>query len=258
MKMAWVWMGGVGVAALLAGCAGHQASPPPEQTWVMPPQLPLPPPQPQPQSSETEPPEAPTLPRAFAVGDEETLVTWRCMPAHDLIAAFPADRVRLWSKRGYYELPRVAAEEGDKYQRDDVTFWNKGGEALIGNDGRQGQCRVDSERRLRHDAGARGRFQARGAAPRWTLTLADDAPQAIIALGETAQDGEIELRYDVRLNRDGHEARFIATGSSAQHDMRVEIAAGACFDRVNGEPYPARVTLMLDGERYEGCGEATR
>ncbi|WP_106475935.1 hypothetical protein [Phytohalomonas tamaricis] len=260
MKAAWLL--GTAVATLillgLAGCAEHAVSPQtPQHVFILPPQLPLPE-----DNNEPETLVAPTLPHAFGPGEAATLVTWRCTPAQDLIAAFPAGRVKLWSKLGYYELPELpqvdTAEAGTKYQKDDISFWNQDSEALIGNGSRQGQCQIDAERTLSRNSGDNARFHALGSAPAWTLTLANDTPQAAITLGQDSNDSlnEFELPYDVELNRDGHEARFIATGNNRVHDMRVEIAAGACFDRTSGEPYPTRVTLMLDGQRYEGCGEA--
>jgi uncharacterized membrane protein len=43
--------------------------------------------------------------------------------------------------------------------------------------------------------------------------------------------------------------------TSAEHDIAVTVEDEPCRDAMSGEPFPMTVTLELDGETFQGCGE---
>ncbi len=54
---------------------------------------------------------------------------------------------------------------------------------------------------------------------------------------------------------DNEAGRVVLASGRGDTPFELRIEAGACFDDMSGEPFPARVTLSVDGEQYRGCGQ---
>ena len=65
---------------------------------------------------------------------------------------------------------------------------------------------------------------------------------------------ELTLPYRVT-TLDNDEGRMILASGRADTPFELRLEARACFDGMSGQPFPARVTLTIDGEQLLGCGQ---
>ncbi|SEL59380.1 COG3650 family protein [Halomonas daqiaonensis] len=198
-------------------------------------------------------PVAPLMPSLFFPGDAEAFTAWRCTPAQDLITATTEEELRLWSAHGAYRLPPAVVASGTRYQQGELSFWHKGDEAVV----ESATGRLDCNRDLSQDVLTRRQrpgtmFHARGNEPGWVVNLGSDRPEVSLLLDY----GERELTLPYRVTTlDNDEGRMILASGRADTPFELRLEARACFDSMSGQPFPARVTLTIDGEQYRGCGQ---
>ncbi len=141
-------------------------------------------------------------------------------------------------------LPQVRAASGARFEEGGVTFWNKGDEALLQVDGQTFEgCVVRA-------AGGEVVFRATGTEPFWRLELTKAGDLRFENLGEPeivapASTPETDAATGVTTYR--------AVG--AAYDLRVRLDETSCTDLMSGFTYEATVTVTLDGETFQGCGE---
>ncbi len=200
-----------------------------------------------------EQPAAPLMPSLFFPGEATSLTAWRCTPAQDLVTAATEDALRLWSAHGAYRLPPAVVASGARYQQGELSFWNKGDEAVVESATGRLDCRRDLTQKVltrRQRPGTM--FHARGNEPGWVVNLASDRPEATLVLDY----GEREMTLPYRVTTlDNGEGRMILASGRADTPFELRLEARACFDNMSGQPFPARVTLRIDGEQYRGCGQ---
>ena len=197
---------------------------------------------------------APLLPAALFPGSAEKFDAWECQPANqNLVTAVNDDNLRLWSLHGAWRLPEAVVASGARYQDGEISFWNRGDQAQVETPRGQLQCQQGLVREASTRANHPGvMFLGRGNEPGWSIELAHDAP---VMTWTTAYGTETQtLPYMVSV-MDNEAGRVVIENANAEHFFRVRIEAGACFDDMKGQPYPARVTLTIDGEQYNGCGQ---
>ncbi|PXY00427.1 COG3650 family protein [Halomonas sp. LBP4] len=198
-------------------------------------------------------PTAPLMPSAFFAGGAEAFVAWRCTPAQDLVTAHPDDELRLWSAHGAWRLSPAVVASGARYQQDDLSFWNKGEAAVVESPSGRLDCSRDLARTslTRHDRPG-VMFHARGNEPGWVASLPSDVAEIDLLLDYGSR--QLTLPYRVT-TLDNGEGRMILASGRADTPFELRIEGQACFDDMSGEPFPARVTLTIDGETYRGCGQ---
>ncbi len=90
-------------------------------------------------------------------------------------------------------------------------------------------------------------FRAIGQEPGWRLEIGDTIDllyrygEARATLPAAAPD----------ISQDGV-TRYAASNDA--HTMTIVVTPAPCEDAMSGQPYPARVTVVIDGETLEGCG----
>lgn len=198
-------------------------------------------------------PKAPLLPSTLFPGQADKLTAWRCTPAQDLVTAATEEELRLWSAQGGTRLVPAVVASGARYQQGDLSFWNKGREALVESQRGRLDCRVD----VTHDALTRQEhpgvmFRGQGNEPGWYVELANDVPELTLSLDYGRR--EVTLPYRVT-TLDNEAGRVILASGQAARPFTLRIEAKACFDSMSGRPWPARVTLSLNDEVYRGCGQ---
>jgi len=198
-------------------------------------------------------PTAPLMPSLFFPGEAQSLTAWRCTPAQDLVTAATEEELRLWSAHGAYRLLPAVVASGARYQQGELSFWNKGDEAVVESATGRLDCTRDLTQKVltrRQRPGTM--FHARGNEPGWIVNLANDRPQATLVLDY----GEREMTLPYRVTTlDNAEGRMILASGRADTPFELRLEARACFDSMSGQPFPARVTLSIDGEQYRGCGQ---
>ncbi|NIC07617.1 MliC family protein [Billgrantia bachuensis] len=196
---------------------------------------------------------APLLPSMLFPGGAERLEAWRCTPQQDLVTAFGERELRLWSAHGAYRLSPAVVASGARYQQGDLSFWNKGGEAVVESANGQLDCSAAMARpALTREQRPGVMFHGRGNEPGWNVNLAHDAPELTLVLDYGAR--EMTLPYRVT-GMDNANGRVMLASAQTAQPFELRLEARACFDDMSGEPFPARVTLTIDGQTYNGCGQ---
>ncbi|WP_163577689.1 MliC family protein [Halomonas faecis] len=206
-----------------------------------------------PDGDSTVSPTAPLMPSLLFAGGADEFQAWRCTPAQDLVAAVTEEELRLWSAHGAYRLLPAVVASGSRYQQGDLSFWAKGDEAMVESANGRLDCTADMTRStLTRDQRPGVMFHGRGNEPGWTVSLAHDVPELSMVLDY----GERELSLPYRVvEMDNADGRVKLASGRADQPFTLELEARACFDSMSGKPFPARVTLSLDGETYRGCGQ---
>ncbi|WP_249976833.1 MliC family protein [Vreelandella olivaria] len=197
---------------------------------------------------------APLLPSALFPGSAEYFQGWNCQPASQhLVTATNANDLRLWSLHGAWRLPQAVVASGARYQEGDISFWNRGEQALVETPRGQLQCQLAEQRRGMTRAEQPGvMFLGRGNEPGWSVALAHDEPSLTLQLNYGQESHTFPYMVSVMDNQAG---RVVLENAQMEPFFRVRIEAGACFDDMSGEPFPARVTLTYGGQQYSGCGQ---
>lgn len=199
-------------------------------------------------------PQSPLLPSAFFADGAGEFIAWRCTPAQDLISAFPDDQLRLWSAQGHYQLDRAVVASGARYVKDDLSFWNKGDEAVVESNNGRLTCREDVHRQtLTRADHPESIFHGVGNEPGWTLDLDREAPTMTVVTDYGEHSRTLDYRL-VALNN-GEQASVTLRADGAAEPVTVQMKARACFDAMSGKPYPVRVKLEVGDRVFRGCGQ---
>lgn len=196
---------------------------------------------------------APYLPSSLFVGSADEFIGWSCTPSQDMVTATQQDSLRVWTAHGGEELPQSVAASGTRYQKGELSVWLKGDEGIVESDRGRLECEAMNRRgSLRRSDKPGVMFYARGNEPGWSLELANDVPRIKMSLdyGERS----VDVPYRVTTLDNGVGRVILASGrSDAPFQLRIE--AGACFDDMSGTPWPAKVTLNVNGQQLRGCGQ---
>lgn len=199
---------------------------------------------------------APLLPSVLFPGGAESFTAWRCTPDQALVTADPQGpdgELRLWSSHGAWRLAPAVVASGARYEQGEVSFWNKGSEAVVGTPRGRLECQAYVRRQaLTRQQRPGVMFQGRGNEPGWMVHLAHDRPEATLSLDYGTREQTLPYRVTTMDNAAG---RVILQSGRGDTPFELRIEAGACLDDMSGEPFPARVTLTVDGEQYRGCGQ---
>ena len=197
---------------------------------------------------------APLLPSTLFAGQSGRFDAWRCSPANQhLVTAVDDETLRLWSMHGAWQLPQAIVASGARYQAGDISFWNRGDKAQVETPRGQLQCQLAKQR----DAFTRDdypgvMFLGRGNEPGWMVKLSNETPEMTLVSNYGRETRTLPYMVSVMDNDAG---RVVIENADAETFFRVRIEASACFDDMSGEPFPARVTLSIDGQQYKGCGQ---
>ncbi|RDB42303.1 C-type lysozyme, inhibitor [Halomonas sp. DQ26W] len=196
---------------------------------------------------------APLLPSLLFAGGAERFEAWRCTPQQDLVTAFGERELRLWSAHGAYRLQPAVVASGARYQQGDLSFWNKGADAVVESANGRLDCSAAMARSpLTREQRPGVMFHGRGNEPGWHVNLAHDTPELTLALDYGAR--KLTLPYRVT-EMDNAEGRVTLASGLADQPFELQLEARGCFDDMSGEPFPARVTLTIDGQALRGCGQ---
>ena len=167
------------------------------------------------------------------------------------IARLGPGEMAVWFEDQYVILSQVRSGSGSKYQEGEIVFWLKGQEAMLDKGGQSYRgCRQLPGLAPLADAYRRGvDFRATGNEPGWHLEIT--AGRQIQFVGDY---GELRLSVpDPGEVREGSSRIYHAVTEA--HDLHVEITEELCMDTMADASYPNRVSVLLDGSAYRGCGQ---
>jgi putative lipoprotein len=171
-------------------------------------------------------------------------------PGLDLVARTGPGEIALWLPERYVVLGQVRSGSGARYEGDGILFWSKGAEALLEFEGRSFKgCRLAPHRAPWEDARRRGvDFRAVGNEPPWYLEIRHEAHLLLV----TGYGSHRALTPAPDLRESGGVRVYRALDQA--HDVLVEVRQQPCVDSMQGERYPATVTVTHNGQIYRGCG----
>ena len=158
----------------------------------------------------------------------------------------------LYTQNEVHILDPVPAASGARYQGERLMVWVKGDDVLFEVDGHKvGPCRVSGLQPILARAWLAGtRFWASGNEPSWNLIIGAERVVLLMDLGETRLEfpGLDTVDLDPRAPFGRHLLR------KDGHTLEIEIRDDLCLDSMSGAPFPAGVSLTLDGQEMRGCG----
>lgn len=167
------------------------------------------------------------------------------------IARLGPGEMAIWFEDQYIILSQVRSGSGSRYQEGETVFWVKGQEALLEKEGRSYRgCRQMPALAPQADAFRRGvDFRATGNEPGWHLEIT--AGRHILFVTDY---GERQVSVpDPGEVTEG--ASRIYHAVTEANDLHVEIVEELCLDTMADASYPNKVSVLLNGTAYRGCGQ---
>jgi membrane-bound inhibitor of C-type lysozyme len=174
---------------------------------------------------------------------------WYCAGGYQFVAEAGKDQARVTLPDKTVTLAAAPSASGAKYSDGQVTFWNKGSEAMLemGSESYRG-CTVDETAgSLAHAKQSGADFHAAGGEPGWTLDIVDKGHTTLVtAYGKN--------RYEFSTpqpQQTSGETRYEANQGGAKIEITIEHRP--CRG-LSGLPSEATVRVEVEGSRYQGCG----
>jgi putative lipoprotein len=185
----------------------------------------------------------------------ETYV-YRCPDGFVFTAVVGRRQALLLFPAGRAGLRRVRTDAGLAYVGGDVAFRVRDERAVLerGDEIHKG-CAVDWNDSAWRQARLSGvDFRAVGREPGWRLDIR--AGERFVLITDS---GRRRLEFPaVAPDTDRSSGTAVYETRNEKHELRVIIENRRCIDDISGDALPARVTAILDGRMYEGCGRGLR
>ena len=179
---------------------------------------------------------------------------YECDDDSDFVARIEGEQAWLFLPTGTVSLPHTPSGSGAKYAAGPLTLWVKGEDAsLETGGGSRRNCRNNRARAIWEDAKFRGtEFRAVGNEPGWHLEIS--AGEYIVYVGDY---GQTKYRFPTPEPL-VHQNPRITTYRVADRgqELLIILEGRHCQDTMSGETFETRVTVVLDGEEFRGCGKA--
>ena len=186
-------------------------------------------------------------------GDAQTYV-YECNDSYRFIARHLNGKVWLFLPEKTIGLPQVPSGSGAKYREGQITYWNKGHEALLEiNDVKYLNCYNNRSKAIWEDAKFRGvDFRAVGNEPGWNLEIISS--ERIVFVSNYGQERYMFITTAPSI--DQQKRTTVYTAKNDKHDLSVMIVGRRCRDTMRGDVMETTVTVILDDKTYQGCGKA--
>lgn len=167
-----------------------------------------------------------------------------------LVASYEEGSVWLFLPEQTLRLPQVISASGARFSDGQTTFWNKGVQARLEYQGQVFEdCLVDSYESVWEDTKLRGvDFRATGNEPAWVLEMGSEIHLFLDYGSRSLVFPAVEPHTGSQPNSSVFETR--ADG----HQLHLELSAEPCLDSMSDQVFATRVSLVLDGRSYSGCG----
>jgi len=179
---------------------------------------------------------------------------YECPDDFSFVARIETNRAWLFLPGNTIDLPQVQSASGTKYSNGSDIFWSKGDEALIetGND-KHASCINNRARAIWEHAKLNGvDFRALGNEPGWYMEISNR--QDILLVTDYGQRTYHFPFSNIKQEPDKRTTLY----SASSNDDRIEVVVrgDSCRDSMSGESFSATVTVVVNNQRYTGCGRA--
>lgn len=214
---------------------------------------------------------------------DDWLRLWSRQHAYALGRVVSASGARYHASAAPEEVARLQRSEQGA---DELEVWFKGTQATLHNARGTLDCLMDDQRAISLSRGG-PLLMAQGNEPGWQVSLDREHNQLSLTLSpglvdnlaadEASEDKLAHAASDtssrtltlpyhlkkVRKTQEGDDSKRVLTASlpdslGAGRTLAFSVAPGACFDSMQGTPYPLTVQLKLGERVLSGCGEAFR
>lgn len=149
-------------------------------------------------------------------------------------------------------LPHVRSGSGARYSNGEITYWNKGREALLQIGSVTTRCVENRRRSVIEDAKLRSvDYWATGNEPGWRLELDARNLRFITNYG---QDRYSFVAPKPQVDRANRRTLYKSEGNGST--IMVQIDGKTCRDSMSGEGFESTVIVTLNDKTYHGCGLA--
>jgi len=179
---------------------------------------------------------------------------YMCSDDSRFTARIEGETAWLFLPSGTISLPHVEAASGAKYSDGTVTFWGKGESAMLeGVSSPRVECKNDRAQAIWEDAKLRGAdFRATGNEPGWYMEISRS--YGIVLVTNYGSD-----RYQFAPSEPSSDAASRTTKYEANdggHELVISLDGKRCTDSMSGEQFETTVTVMINGNKLNGCGKA--
>ena len=178
---------------------------------------------------------------------------WDCTDGSYVVTSFENAGLWLFTGGESARLERVRTASGAKYEAEGLSFWNKGGEAVLDRGSVATDCKVNRQASMWEDAKLRGAdFRGLGNEPGWHVELFSGQPSLLVTdYGQSRFYFEASDPQPLE-NTEGS----VFTGVSQGTEIRVTLTPGPCQDSMADLEYETRVEVEVGGQALQGCGRA--
>lgn len=176
-----------------------------------------------------------------------TVAVFDCEQEIEIVVDIQPETAWLFLPGQTVALPHIRTGSGSKYSNGAITFWNKGGEALLALPGEKNyRCQENRARTIWEEAKLRGvDFRATGNEPGWHLEIGPDKILLVSAYGQQRETFPIPVPVSDQATRQ----TTYRTG-----DLEILLQARTCRDSMSGESFETTVTLTRPALTLKGCG----
>ena len=186
-------------------------------------------------------------------GEIQTFV-FECTHAFSFVARVEAENVWLFLPGDSIDLSQLESTAGARYSNGTTTFWHRGDEAGIETaEGTHTGCRNNRAKAIWEHARLNGvDFRATGNEPGWHLEISNSTDLLLVT-----DYGTNSYRFEsaaARSEPHGRTTNYNARNNNDQ--VEIVIDGAPCQDSMSGERFSAKVSVLINNRRYNGCGRA--
>ena len=186
-------------------------------------------------------------------GDAKTYV-FNCQSAYDFTVKIEKETAWLFLPDTTVALAKQNKEPGDIYQTGRYTFWHRGDNSKLAVGNRNYEnCRNSPSKALWEAAKLNGvDFRAVGNEPGWFLELKEG--EELLLITNYGRDSYQFTTPPPQIDKKSAQTVYQTVNNG--NTLTLIIEDQPCTDNMNGLRFESSVTVVLNGQKYVGCGRA--
>ena len=175
---------------------------------------------------------------------------YECQDKKHFVIELKDDKAWLFTDTISTALEQVPSASGTKYEKEGISFFTKGYEAMLGTpEGKYRNCTNNRYKAIWEDSKLRGNdFRATGNEPGWYLEIGQGGKKTLLVMDYGQEKYELQLPKPFTSQRS---TRYRIKGF-----VNILIEGKKCSDSMTGKAFESKVTVKLNGKTYHGCGKA--
>jgi len=179
---------------------------------------------------------------------------YECPDGFGFVARTEADTVWLFLPGNTIDLPRITSASGVKYSKGGHFFQAEGDRAMIvSSTAKHTGCMNNRAKAIWEHAKLNGvDFRATGNEPGWYLEISNKTDILLVA-----DYGEHTYQFkSATIQSEAQDRTSVYNATNNGDTIEVVITGTPCQDSMSGEKFSAKVSVLVNDRRYDGCGKA--